>query len=57
MTTQITPFVFFTDDDLPRFPMPTDDAMDSAQARRFLKSINEGSSTPSEPLKSPVKIA
>jgi len=57
MTTQFPRLLFMVDDDLPRFPMPANDAMDSAQARRFLKSINEGSATPSETLKSVVKIA
>jgi hypothetical protein len=57
MTTQFPKLHFLVDDDLPRFPMPAEDAMDSAQARRFIKSINEGSATPSEPLKSLVKTA
>jgi hypothetical protein len=57
MTTQLPKLLFLVDDDLPRFPMPAEDAMASAQSRRFLKSINEGSATPSEPLKSVVKIA
>ena len=52
MTTQFPQLLFLVDDDLPRFPMPADDAMTSAQARRFIKSIQEDPTALSEPLKS-----
>jgi hypothetical protein len=52
MTTKFPQLLFLVDDDLPRFPMPADDAMTAAQARRFIKSTQEASTASAELVKS-----